>query len=259
MRDNDSFWFIHTITMISSSTSGSNSKEFSVKNHDRLSHPLSFGKEHLCLSQDVKTFSENTYSSLCSTDQHKGGTCDRYPTRSGTGLERISAIIQSEKQVLKNVGNKKRALLLWPLPLPTLSFHQHQRKQKTAQRQQRWSNSVRHTRGGVMTATRTPTCVSTTHTKTACSSPRHRRDSLAGDQVKWTTTTAAAAETLKGHWRTLFFLYFFFYKFDLMVNGITVKTTFRTVSVTRTQVDDCLSFNVNMWVFFFFIRLCSCV
>ena len=46
--------------------------------------------------------------------------------------------------------------------------------------------------------------------------------------------------------------FFFFYKFDLMVNGITVKTTFRTVSVTRTQVDDCLSVKVNMWCFFHF-------
>ena len=89
--------------MISSSTSGSNSKEFSVKNHDRLSHPLSFGKEHLCLSQDVKTFSENTYSSLCSTDQHTGGTCDRYPARSGTGLERISAVMQIEKQAMSRI------------------------------------------------------------------------------------------------------------------------------------------------------------
>ena len=48
-----------------------------------------------------------------------------------------------------------------------------------------------------------------------------------------------------------FVFFFFFYKFDLMVNGITVKTTFRTVCVTRTQVDDCLSVKVNMCFFFF--------
>ena len=44
-----------------------------------------------------------------------------------------------------------------------------------------------------------------------------------------------------------------------MVNGITVKTTFRTVCVTRTQVDDCLSVKVNMCFFFFHTSLFLCL
>ena len=56
-----------------------------------------------------------------------------------------------------------------------------------------------------------------------------------------------------------FVFFFFFYKFDLMVNGITVKTTFRTVCVTRTQVDDCLSVKVNMCFFSFHTPLVLCL
>ena len=104
--------------MISSSTSGSNSKEFSVKNHDRLSHPLSFGKEHLCLCQDMETFSENTHSSLCSTRQHKGGRVIATQRGVALDLKEFQRLCKLKNKLCQEFSQQEASLPLMATPAP---------------------------------------------------------------------------------------------------------------------------------------------
>ena len=103
MRDNDTL-LIHTHHHHDQQQHQRQQQQrVSVKNHDRLSHPLSFGKEHVCLCQDVETFGENKYSSLCSADQHKGGRV--IATQRGVALD------LKEFQRLYKVKNKFSRML----------------------------------------------------------------------------------------------------------------------------------------------------